>query len=150
MSDKNERSVASTGSVGQLDLLLSLVEGVRGMGIGSPYEGERIMASDVVMWAVGEIEKLQSRLRLADAAIRCGSPTLTTEERDAISDAAMALERDGRPSVNRLADVLRGITGRAQVPLLTEGEREAVECTVSGHLRGEHISTLCRLLERTK
>ena len=35
--------------------------------------------------AAGEIEKLRQRLRLADAALRSDSPTLTDEEREALS-----------------------------------------------------------------
>ena len=37
--------------------------------------------------AAGEVERLRSRLRLADAAIRSESPTLTDEEREAIEKA---------------------------------------------------------------
>ena len=40
--------------------------------------------------AAGEIEKLRSRLRLADAAIRSDTPTLTDAEREAVKEAADA------------------------------------------------------------
>lgn len=55
------------------------------------------------------------------------SPTLTDSQREAVETAALAFDRDEQPSVNRLADVLRGIGARPHVPLLTAQEREAVE-----------------------
>jgi len=42
-----------------LPVLRSLADGVRGMGLGDPDCGERIEASDVVRWAVTEIERLR-------------------------------------------------------------------------------------------
>jgi hypothetical protein len=40
-------------------VLRSLADGVRGMGLGDPDCGDRIEASDVVRWAVDEIERLR-------------------------------------------------------------------------------------------
>ena len=42
------------------------------------------VASQLFEEAAGEIEKLRQRLRLADAALRSDSPTLTDAERDAV------------------------------------------------------------------
>lgn len=71
-----EPSGASDGSRGDtLSVLRTLADGVRGMGLGDPDSGDRVTASDVVRWAVEEIE----RLRLID------------EEREAISAGADAL-----------------------------------------------------------
>lgn len=41
------------------DLLVQLIEGVRGMGAGDPYDDtvERVSASDVVRWAIAEIDR---------------------------------------------------------------------------------------------
>jgi hypothetical protein len=76
MSDKTKpqddkaMSPASAGSHGDsLPVLRSLIDGVRGMVLGDPDCGDRIEASDVVRWAVDEIERLR----------------LTDEEREAIA-----------------------------------------------------------------
>jgi hypothetical protein len=42
-----------------LQVLRTLADGVRGMGLGDPDCGERIEASDIVRWAVNEIERLR-------------------------------------------------------------------------------------------
>jgi hypothetical protein len=42
-----------------LPVLRTLANGVRGMGFGDPDCGERIEASDIVRWAVAEIERLR-------------------------------------------------------------------------------------------
>jgi hypothetical protein len=56
-------SLASAGCLGDtLSVLRTLIDGVRGMGLGDPDCGDRIEATDVVRWAVDEIE----RLRLTD------------------------------------------------------------------------------------
>jgi len=53
-----------------MPVLRSLVDGVRGMGLGDPDCGERIEASDVVRWAVNEIERLRMS-REEREAIHC-------------------------------------------------------------------------------
>jgi len=64
MNDDARNPSASRGFHGDLlPVLRSLADGVRGMGLGDPDYGDRIEASDVVRWAVDEIE----RLRLTDA-----------------------------------------------------------------------------------
>ena len=80
MSDENERSVASAGSHGDtLSVLRTLIDGVRGMGLGDPDCGDRIKASDVVRWAVDKIERLR----------------LTDEEREAVGRMSFLLEQHG-------------------------------------------------------
>ena len=59
--------------------------------------------------AAGEIEKLRSRLRLADAAIRSDTPTLTDAEREAV-DHAIAAADDYHD--DEVAATLRGLLGR--------------------------------------
>ena len=48
---------------------------------------DAVSASDIMDEAAGVIEKLRSRLRLLDAAVR-SQPTLTDEEREAVAMAA--------------------------------------------------------------
>jgi len=64
-----------------LSVLRTLIDGVRGMGLGDPDCGDRIEASDVVRWAVDEIE----RLRITDAereAVECGIQAIGLAPRD--------------------------------------------------------------------
>jgi len=77
-----------------LPVLRTLADGVRGMGLGDPDCGERIEASDVVRWAVDEIERLR----------------LTDEEREAIRFASALYERGGREDC---AATLRSLLERA-------------------------------------
>jgi len=64
MSDDHCRHAAgAAGADEMMEHLQSLADGVRGMGIGDPDAGARVEASDVVRWAVTELE----RLRLTDA-----------------------------------------------------------------------------------
>jgi len=93
-----EPSLASAGSHGDtLSVLRTLIDGVRGMGLGDPDRGDRIEASDVVRWAVDEIE----RLRLTDA------------ERGVIWTVAEAYaENDGDPECERIARIMQGLWQR--------------------------------------
>ena len=59
MSDTNEPSGAAGGFVDALSTLRKLREGVRGMGIGDPDSPDRVEASDIVRWAIDEIEQLR-------------------------------------------------------------------------------------------
>ena len=94
MSDENERSVASTGPHGDtLSVLRTLIDGVRGMGLGDPDCGDRIEASDVVRWAVDEI----ARLRITD------------EEQDVLDRLAHDASYRGMEWTER---VLRGVLRR--------------------------------------
>ena len=91
---------ASAGSHGDsLTVLRSLADGVRGMGLGDPDSGDRIEASDVVRWAVNEIERLR----------------LTDEQRDAIWTVAEAYaENDGDPECERIASIMQGLWHRTK------------------------------------
>jgi hypothetical protein len=119
MSDTNERSVASAGSVDALSALRSLVEGVRGMGIGDPDCGERVEASDIVRWAVDEIEQLRGSMEwykdlLLKAEEKMVRMSLTDAEREAVE--AMAGYAEGAPQRFNLgiAPTLRGLLERTQ------------------------------------
>ena len=59
--------------------------------------------------AAGEIDKLRSRLRLADAAIRSDTPTLTDAEREAVKQAVATADDYHDDSV---AAALRGLLER--------------------------------------
>ncbi len=60
--------------------------------------------------AAGEVQKLRSRLRLADAAIRSESPTLTDAEREAIVAAIRSWPAIGVSKEN--VESLRGLLAR--------------------------------------
>jgi hypothetical protein len=97
-NDDKAMPPASRGSHGDtLSVLRTLIDGVRGMGLGDPDCGDRIEASDVVRWAVDEI----ARLRLTDA------------EREAIWTVAEAYaENDGDPECERIASIMQGLWHR--------------------------------------
>lgn len=81
-----------------LDILSSFADGVQGMGLGDPDDpaANRILASDVVRWAVAEI----ARLRLTDA------------EREAVEAAENLIDgRDGEWG-DKIADTLRKMLER--------------------------------------
>jgi len=85
---------ASAGSHGDLlPVLRSLADGVRGMGLGDPDCGDRIEASDVVRWAVDEIERLR----------------LTDEERDVLGRVA---DDAGYRALEWTERVVRGLLER--------------------------------------
>lgn len=77
-----------------LPVLRTLADGVRGMGLGDPDCGERIEASDVVRWAVAEIERLR----------------LTAAEREAIH----WVMGDAADITDPVEDTLRGLLERTK------------------------------------
>jgi hypothetical protein len=131
-----EPSPASAGCHGDtLSVLRTLIDGVRGMGLGDPDCGDRIEASDVVRWAVDEIERLRDaierlrvNLRLVDAGFTfgqptSGQPTLTDAEREAIQRAIdsqqhRAAEMHSRSwnaaAIDEDCDTLRGMLERTK------------------------------------
>jgi len=70
-----------------------LADGVRGMGLGDPDSDDRIMASDVVRWAVDAIERLR----------------LTDEERDVLGRVA---DDAGYRALEWTERVVRGLLER--------------------------------------
>lgn len=66
--------------------------------------------------AAGEIEKLRRRLRLADAAIRSESPTLTDAERRAVAAAAEGCRYHQDPGgrATYIEATLRGLLERTK------------------------------------
>jgi Arc/MetJ-type ribon-helix-helix transcriptional regulator len=132
-NDTNEPSLASAGSHGDtLAVLRTLIDGVRGMGLGDPESGDRVEASDVVRWAVDEIARLREKetallaagdkleQQLVAVAQQRDAMRLTDEEREAIEygvllcDATAGCAND-RPTIDgasRAADVLRGLLRR--------------------------------------
>jgi hypothetical protein len=77
-----------------LPVLRTLADGVRGMGLGDPDCGGRIEASDVVRWAVAEIERLR----------------LTAAEREAIH----WVMEDAADITGPVEDTLRGLLERTK------------------------------------
>ena len=103
MSSQQPQDDAMTQDTGSridlLPVLRTLADGVRGMGIGDPDSGGRVTASDVVRWAVEEIE----RLRITDA------------ERDAIETAMNAYgEHNDDPECETIEAVLWGLLERTK------------------------------------
>lgn len=91
------------------------------MGVEAAFERSGVTRP----WPADEPDQL---VPMADAmADEIARLRLTDSQREAVETAALAFDRDEQPSVNRLADVLRGIVDRPHVPLLTAQEREAVE-----------------------
>jgi len=88
--DDDEMSDGSRGSHGDtLSVLRTLIDGVRGMGLGDPDSGDRVEASDIVRWAVDEIEQQRGSLQwihglLAEAEERLARLRLTDEEREVL------------------------------------------------------------------
>jgi len=91
--DDKAMSPASAGSHGDtLAVLRTLIDGVRGMGLGDPDSGDRVEASDIVRWAVGEIEQHRGSLQrlhglLTEAEERLARLRLTDDEREAVRQA---------------------------------------------------------------
>ena len=86
--------------------LHSLTDGVRHMSYGDPDDDECVQASDVVQWAIDEIERLRLAIR-----------------RLAEQDATLSLlcKRDGSQVVTVTMDAT-----------LTDAEREALEWLTAG------------------
>jgi hypothetical protein len=119
-NEVNEMSAASRGSHGDtLSVLRTLIDGVRGMGLGDPESGGRVEASDVVRWAVDEIEQQRGSLQwlhglLTEAEERLARLRLTDEERDVLELHAQRLvgwSRSSDESKKELVTV-RGLLGR--------------------------------------
>ena len=119
-NEANEMSAASRGSRGDtLSVLRTLIDGVRGMGLGDPDSGDRVEASDVVRWAVDEIEQQRGSLQwlhglLTEAEERLARLRLTDEERDVLELHAQRLvgwSRSSDESKKELVTV-RGLLGR--------------------------------------
>jgi hypothetical protein len=96
--DAAEPALASAGShIDLLSVLRTLAEGVRGMGIGDPDSGSRVEASDVVRWAVAEIERLRltdaEREAIATAVAFCESTTAPLPRSEQIVTLRALLER---------------------------------------------------------
>jgi hypothetical protein len=112
--------------------LHSLTDGVRHMSYGDPDDDECVQASDVVQWAIDEIERLRLAIR-----------------RLAEQDATLSLlcKRDGSQVVTVTMDAT-----------LTDAEREAIKDAIScceditygGAADQEAADVLNALLERTK
>jgi|688.fasta_scaffold505966_1 Arc/MetJ-type ribon-helix-helix transcriptional regulator len=120
-NEANEMSAASRGSRGDtLSVLRTLIDGVRGMGLGDPDSGDRVEASDVVRWAVDEIEQQRGSLQwlhglLTEAEERLARLRLTDEERAAVDDGIDSVSGDESlsPSQRReIATSLRGLLRR--------------------------------------
>ena len=114
---------ASTGSVDALSVLRKLRDGVRGMGIGDPDCGERVEASDIVRWAVDEIEQLRGSMEwykdlLREAEEKMCRMALTDAEREAVdraSETLRYLQADyGKTQTEQDAYTLRALLERTK------------------------------------
>jgi len=119
MTDEaDEVSAASRGSRGDtLSVLRTLIDGVRGMGLGDPDSGDRVAASDIVRWAVDEIEQQRGSLQwlhglLTEAEERLARLRLTDEEREAVAWFSRFARPQNGPVIGRHAAALRGLLER--------------------------------------
>jgi hypothetical protein len=78
MTDNDEQSIPSRGSRGS-----DITERLRGWARAD----DSVWPSELMGEAAGEIERLRVNLRLADAGLTLGHPTLTDDEREAMLKA---------------------------------------------------------------
>ena len=115
--DSEAMSPASAGSVGAMSVLRKLVDGVRGMTYGDPYDPSSVEASSIVRWAIDEIEQLRESIEwhkelLVEAEELMCRKNLTDAERTAIQRLIEDYEHDGEPASERCVATLRGLLER--------------------------------------